>query len=108
MASDQHHQNQEVERLQSIYQAIKELRAEKAALEEENKTLKAENHGLRTQIQSLKTQVKEIEDKNVNLQAAKALSSQQFDHQMVRSKIDHFVEEIDRCLAMLKTHGGVQ
>ncbi len=106
MAGEQENHNSEITRLQEIYQTVRELKAEKAALEDENAELKEENHGLRTQLQTLKTQVKEIEDKNLNLLTAKSLSSHQPDHKMIKSKIDHFVKEIDKCLAMLKSHGG--
>ena len=107
MGGEQGNHQSEVARLQAIYRAVQELKAEKAALEDENAELKEENHGLRTQVQTLKTQIKEIEDKNLNLLTAKSVSSHQPDHQMIKSKIDHFVKEIDKCLAMLKTHGGV-
>lgn len=95
--------NQESERLKAIYEAIKQLKAEKEALESENQELKAENHGLRTQVQALQNQVQEIEDKNLNLQTAQIVNHQHLDHQVIKAKIDHFVEEIDKCLTLLKT-----
>lgn len=107
MGGGQENQKSELARLQEIYKTVRELKAEKTALEDENTELKDENHALRTQIQTLKTQVKEIEDKNLNLLTAKSVSSHQPDHKMIKTKIDHFVKEIDKCLAMLKTHGGV-
>jgi cell division protein FtsB len=106
MAGEQNNNHSEIARLQEIYQTVQQLKAEKAAMEDENRELRDENNALRTQIQTLKTQVKEIEDKNLNLLTAKSVSSHQADHQMIKSKIDHFVAEIDKCLAMLKSQGG--
>ena len=93
----------EAERLKAIYESVRQLRAEKEALETENDEIKQENRALRTQVQELQNRLQEIEDKNINLQVAKTVSHQQLDHQVLKAQIDHFVEEIDRCLALLKT-----
>lgn len=102
MAEPYNHNN-EAERLKAIYEATRQLKAEKEALETENEELKRENRALRTQVQDLQNYLQEIEDKNINLQTATAISYQQLDHQVIKAQIDHFVEEIDRCLALLKT-----
>ncbi len=91
-----------VERLSKIYNDVKKLKDEHSRLSAENASLKSENEELKKEVQTLKDSIEEIEQKNLNLQAGKAISHQDIDHQVIKAKIDKYVKDIDKCLEILK------
>lgn len=78
-------------------------------LQEENDLLKLENQSLSVALSTGKAKIKELEEKIKALTVARSLEGMTADTQVInkknlgiKQKIDDFVQEIDKCILLLK------
>jgi regulator of replication initiation timing len=73
-----------------------------AALQEENDLLKLENETLSSALNASKTKTKDVEEKLRVLKVAKSFSETNEKSFDIKQKINEFVQEIDKCIVLLK------
>ena len=73
-----------------------------SALQEENDLLKLENQSLSTALNVSKEKTKEVEEKMRVLKMAKSFSETNEKTLDIKQKINEFVQEIDKCIVLLK------
>jgi hypothetical protein len=73
-----------------------------AALQEENDLLKLESEALTVALNVSKNQTKEMEEKLRALKMAKSFSETNEKSLDIKQKINEFVQEIDKCIVLLK------
>ena len=73
-----------------------------SALQEENDLLKLENQSLDTALNVSKKKVEELEQKLKGLKMAKSFSETNEKTLDIKQKINEFVQEIDKCIVLLK------
>jgi regulator of replication initiation timing len=73
-----------------------------AALQEENDLLKLENETLASALNASKTKTKDVEEKLRVLKVAKSFSETNEKSFDIKQKINEFVQEIDKCIVLLK------
>lgn len=73
-----------------------------SALQEENDLLKLENQSLDTALNVSKNKVDELEQKLKVLKMAKSFSDTNEKTLDIKQKINEFVQEIDKCIVLLK------
>ncbi|CAN5338602.1 hypothetical protein BH09BAC6_BH09BAC6_12280 [soil metagenome] len=72
------------------------------ALQEENDLLKLENQSLSVALDTSKNKTKELEEKLRVLKMAKSFSETNEKSLDIKQKINEFVQEIDKCIVLLK------
>ena len=90
------------EQLNSIVDRTERLIELCAALQEENDLLKLENQSLTVALNASKDKTKELEEKLRALKMAKSFSETNEKSFDIKQKINDFVQEIDRCIVLLK------
>lgn len=97
------------EQLNRVVQKTTSLIELSIVLQEENDLLKLENQSLAVALETGKSKVKELEEKVKALAVARSLEGMTNDMQSenkknlgIKQKIDDFVQEIDRCILLLK------
>ena len=73
-----------------------------AVLQEENDLLKLENETLNSALNASKNKTKELEEKLRVLKLAKSFSETNEKSVDIKQKINEFVQEIDKCIVLLK------
>lgn len=73
-----------------------------AALQEENDLLKLENQTLSSALDASKNKTKEVDEKLSVLKLAKSFSETNEKSLDIKQKINEFVQEIDKCIVLLK------
>ena len=73
-----------------------------SALQEENDLLKLENQSLNSAVKVGKDKVDELEQKMKVLKMAKSFSETNEKTLDIKQKINEFVQEIDKCIVLLK------
>jgi regulator of replication initiation timing len=73
-----------------------------AALQEENDLLKLENQSLSVALTTSKNKTKDVEEKLRVLKLAKSFSETNEKSLDIKQKINDFVQEIDKCIVLLK------
>ena len=73
-----------------------------AALQEENDLLKLENETLNSAFNASKNKTKDLEEKLRVLKVAKSFSETNEKSFDIKQKINEFVQEIDKCIVLLK------
>ena len=73
-----------------------------AALQEENDLLKLESEALTVALDTSKNKTKELEEKLKALKMAKSFSETNEKSLDIKQKINEFVQEIDKCIVLLK------
>jgi regulator of replication initiation timing len=73
-----------------------------SALQEENDLLKLENQSLSTALNVSKDKTEELEQKLKVLKVAKSFSETNEKTLDIKQKINEFVQEIDKCIVLLK------
>jgi regulator of replication initiation timing len=73
-----------------------------AALQEENDLLKLENETIKSALTASKTKSSELEEKLRILKLAKSISETNEKNIDIKQKINEFVQEIDKCIVLLK------
>ena len=73
-----------------------------AALQEENDLLKLESETLSVALNASKNKTKELEEKLRALKLAKSFSETNEKSVDIKQKINEFVQEIDKCIVLLK------
>ena len=73
-----------------------------AALQEENDLLKLENDALNAALDASKNKTKELEEKLRALKMARSFSETNEKSLDIKQKINEFVQEIDKCIVLLK------
>ena len=73
-----------------------------SALQEENDLLKLESEALTVALESSKNKTKELEEKLRVLKMAKSFSETNEKSFDIKQKINEFVQEIDKCIVLLK------
>lgn len=73
-----------------------------AALQEENDLLKLENETLTSALNTSRNMNKELEEKLRILKVAKSFSETNEKSLDIKQKINEFVQEIDKCIVLLK------
>lgn len=71
------------------------------ALKEQNELLLSENEQFRKSATELKTQLNELDEKHRMLKLAKTVASSDEKTLDIKAKINDFVREIDKCIAIL-------
>ena len=73
-----------------------------AALQEENDLLKLENNNLADALNTGKNKIKEMDEKMRAVKFAKSFSETNEKSLDIKQKINEFVQEIDKCIVLLK------
>jgi len=73
-----------------------------AALQEENDLLKLESEALNVALDASKNKTKELDEKLRALKMAKSFSETNEKSFDIKQKINEFVQEIDKCIVLLK------
>ena len=73
-----------------------------AALQEENDLLKLENDTLTVALNASKNKTKELDEKMRAVKLAKSFSETNEKSVDIKQKINEFVQEIDKCIVLLK------
>lgn len=73
-----------------------------AALQEENDLMRLENQSLSVALTTSKNKTAELEDKLRVLKVAKSFSDTNEKSLDIKQKINDFVQEIDKCIVLLK------
>jgi phage shock protein A len=73
-----------------------------AALQEENDLLKLESETLNSALNASKNKIKDLEEKLRVLKLAKSFSETNEKSVDIKQKINDFVQEIDKCIVLLK------
>ena len=73
-----------------------------SALQEENDLLKLENQSLNAAVKVSKDKIDELEQKMKVLKMAKSFSETNEKTLDIKQKINEFVQEIDKCIVLLK------
>ncbi len=96
-------------KIQKLIEMNKNMAEEKTMFEEENKTLTEENKKLKEQIRMMEQQtdvhrekLTELEEKNKVLNLATSVTEDtREENKFLKTRIDEYVNEIDKCLALL-------
>jgi len=73
-----------------------------SVLQEENDLLKLENDTLAAALNASKTKTKELDEKMRAVKLAKSFSDTNEKSVDIKQKINEFVQEIDKCIVLLK------
>ena len=95
MASVAEQLNKVVERTERLIELC-------SALQEENDLLKLENQSLSAALKASKDKSQELEEKIRVLKLAKSFSKTNEKTLDIKQKINEFVQEIDKCIVLLK------
>jgi hypothetical protein len=90
------------EQLSTIVERTERLIELCAALQEENDLLKLESEALSVALEASKNKTKELEEKLRALKMAKSFSETNEKSLDIKQKINEFVQEIDKCIVLLK------
>jgi chromosome segregation ATPase len=90
------------DQLSSIVERTERLIELCSALQEENDLLKLESDALTVALESSKNKTKELEEKLRVLKMAKSFSETNEKSFDIKQKINEFVQEIDKCIVLLK------
>ena len=90
------------EQLSTIVERTERLIELCAALQEENDLLKLENEALAVALNASKNKTNELDEKLRALKMAKAFSETNEKSLDIKQKINEFVQEIDKCIVLLK------
>jgi cell division protein ZapA (FtsZ GTPase activity inhibitor) len=90
------------EQLNKVVEKTERLIELCSALQEENDLLKLENQSLITALNVSKEKSKELEEKLRILKVAKSFSETNEKTLDIKQKINEFVQEIDKCIVLLK------
>jgi len=90
------------EQLNKILEKTSRLIELCGALQEENDLLKLENQSLAAALDAGKTKMKEMDEKLSVLKMAKSFSETNEKSLDIKQKINEFVQEIDKCIVLLK------
>ncbi len=87
--------------LNHIYEQLRSVGALLDAVRAENETLKSEIRHLQEVIAIQKNTITDLEDKNKIVKIAEAVQLSRTDKKAAKLKINEFIREIDRCIAVL-------
>ena len=90
------------EQLNSIVERTERLIELCAALQEENDLLKLENQSLSVALDASRDKTKVLDEKLRALKMAKSFSETNEKSLDIKQKINDFVQEIDKCIVLLK------
>jgi regulator of replication initiation timing len=90
------------EQLGTIVERTERLIELCGALQEENDLLKLESEALNVALESSKNKTKDLEEKLRVLKMAKSFSETNEKTLDIKQKINEFVQEIDKCIVLLK------
>jgi hypothetical protein len=90
------------EQLGTIVERTERLIELCSALQEENDLLKLESEALNVALESSKNKTKDLEEKLRVLKMAKSFSETNEKSLDIKQKINEFVQEIDKCIVLLK------
>jgi len=90
------------EQLNNVVEKTERLIELYSALQEENDLLKLENQTLSSALKSSKEKSQELEEKLRILKMAKSFSETNEKTLDIKQKINEFVQEIDKCIVLLK------
>lgn len=88
--------------LESILDKTSRLIELCAALQEENDLLKLENQSLNVALSTSKDKTRDLDEKNRVLKLAKSIEGNNEKSLDIKQKINDFVREIDKSIALLK------
>ncbi|MDB5010946.1 MAG: hypothetical protein JWR67_735 [Mucilaginibacter sp.] len=91
-----------VDQLNKVVEKTERLIALCAALQEENDLLKLENQSLSVALNASRNKSKDTEEKLSVLKLAKTFSETNEKSLDIKQKINEFVQEIDKCIVLLK------
>ena len=91
-----------VQQLSAITQKTERLIELCAALQQENELLKTESEQLNATLKDGKNKVAELEERLRALKVARSFSDANEKSLDIKKKINEFVQEIDKCIVLLK------
>lgn len=90
------------EKLEQVFKKVQQLASAHAQLKDDHKRLKAENEELLKLLKEQGEQIDDMEGKMRVLKVAKQLgSSPEEDRNELKKKINEYIKEIDKCVALL-------
>ena len=95
--------NSNLEQLKELKIKVEKLINLHLELSRENKSLKLFNHELKLKNEEQKTIISELEDKNKVIKLSQAINGNGSDQNArdLKLKINEYIREIDKCLALL-------
>ena len=90
------------EQLNKVIEKTERLIELCAVLQEENDLLKLESNALNSALNASKNKTKELDEKLRALKMAKSFSETNEKSLDIKQKINEFVQEIDKCIVLLK------
>ena len=89
--------------LEGLKTKVEKLINSHLELSRENKNLQLYNHELREKLEEQKNKIKELEDKNKIIKLSQAVNGSGSDQNArdLKLKINEYIREIDKCLALL-------
>ena len=90
------------DQLNKVVEKTERLIALCGALQEENDLLKLENQSLSVALNASRNKTKELDEKMRAVKLAKSFSETNEKSVDIKQKINEFVQEIDKCIVLLK------
>lgn len=89
------------QKLSSIIVKINKLMDQYINLEERYISLQEENAQLKSESKDKIVEIKELNNKIKNIKLGNTISASELDNSALKARINEFVKEIDKCMAML-------
>lgn len=99
--------NKYSKRIVDLHAKVSKILAQQYSLEQEIKDLKIENHQFKMNIQEKNAEIEDLNNKNKILKLAKNISADKNDSTEIekntelKRKINDYIKEVDKCIAML-------
>jgi cell division septum initiation protein DivIVA len=90
-----------IQQLDVIRQKVLRLQRRNQQLEESNQALREKTNALQLQLQESRRMVSELESQKKILKIAKGLQQDPKAKQEAKLKINEFIKEIDKCIALM-------
>lgn len=90
-------------KLEHLEESIQTLLRKTDLLHIDNQVLKNKNAELEALVERQKNIIKDIEENNKIVKIAESISNTKADQSELKGKIDEYLKEIDRCIALLSS-----
>ena len=88
-------------RIQNLFDKVETLMVKYGKAREENRRLSEENAELRKQQEDQNGKIQELDHSIAVLKTAQTIEHSDADKTEIRQKVNEYIREIDRCIAML-------
>ncbi len=89
------------EKLWKLEVSLKDVLSRLKTLKSENERLTSENTGLQEALDAQKNRIKDLEETNKRVKLAETMSQPHSDRSALKKQLEQYVNEIDRCIALL-------